>query len=275
MKDLRTYGEPPFSVAVIHGGPGARGEMATVARELASAWGILEPLQTETSVGGQIEELKGVLEDNGDLPVSLIGFSWGAWLSFLLAAHYPMFVEKLILVGCGPFEQKYAAEIRETRLKRLSDEEKAEVRSLLEFLNHSGDQGRQRALRRFGTLCSKADACDPLIVDSNETEDTEIQIDIYQGVWTEAAELRRSGKLLAFAKNISCPVTAIHGDYDPHPAEGVRKPLSAVLDNFRFILLRNCGHMPWIERRARDEFYRILKGELQGSQQERENENRN
>ena len=35
MSNLRTYGEPPFGVAVIHGGPGAGGEMAPVARVLA------------------------------------------------------------------------------------------------------------------------------------------------------------------------------------------------------------------------------------------------
>jgi pimeloyl-ACP methyl ester carboxylesterase len=57
-------------------------------------------------------------------------------------------------------------------------------------------------------------------------------------------------------------VIAIHGDYDPHPAEGVQEPLAATLQSFRFILLKNCGHMPWIERQARTEFYAILKKEL-------------
>ncbi|NBD34478.1 MAG: alpha/beta hydrolase, partial [Chloroflexi bacterium] len=38
MNPLRTYGHPPFDVAVIHGGPGAGGEMAPVAHELAPAW---------------------------------------------------------------------------------------------------------------------------------------------------------------------------------------------------------------------------------------------
>lgn len=55
---------------------------------------------------------------------------------------------------------------------------------------------------------------------------------------------------------------AIHGDYDPHPAEGVRRPLSRVLDDFEFVLLESCGHRPWIERAARDWFYDILRQEL-------------
>ena len=75
-------------------------------------------------------------------------------------------------------------------------------------------------------------------------------------------ELRRNGKLLELGEYIRCPVVAIHGDYDPHPAEGVQTPLSAILKNFRFILVNNCGHKPWIEREARDKFYGILKEEL-------------
>jgi pimeloyl-ACP methyl ester carboxylesterase len=81
-------------------------------------------------------------------------------------------------------------------------------------------------------------------------------------VWTEAAELRRSGELLQLGKLIKCPVVAIHGDYDPHPAEGVQKPLSAILKSFSFILLANCGHKPWIERQAKDKFYEFLKEQL-------------
>jgi len=46
MKNLRIYGNPPFKVAVLHGGPGATRQMAPVARELSLKRGVLEPLQT-------------------------------------------------------------------------------------------------------------------------------------------------------------------------------------------------------------------------------------
>jgi pimeloyl-ACP methyl ester carboxylesterase len=259
MKNLRTYGKPPFSVAVIHGGPGAPGEMAPVARELASHRGVLEPLQTAASLEGQIQELKTVLEKNGDLPVTLIGFSWGAWLSFISAAHYPAFVKKLVLIGSGSFVEIYAARIKETRLNRLSEEERIEVKALIDVLNNPAAEDKKTAFARFGALFSKADAYDPI---KYKPDVFDYQVDIFQSVWKDAAELRRSGKLLALGKHIKCPVIAIHGDTDPHPAEGVQKPLSAILKDFRFILLKNCGHMPWIERQARVEFYRILKKEL-------------
>jgi pimeloyl-ACP methyl ester carboxylesterase len=259
LENLRTYGKAPFSLAVIHGGPGAPGEMAPVARELASGWGVLEPLQTAASLEGQVEELKTVLERNGDLPITLVGFSWGAWLSFIVAAKCPAIVKKLILIGSGGYEEKYAAGIQETRLDRLSLEERTEVKSLIEGLGNPAVEDKSIAFARFGALFSKADAYDPIVY---ESEVIDYQADVFQSVWKDAAELRRSGKLLRLGKHIKCPVVAIHGDYDPHPAEGVQKPLSAILKSFRFILLKNCGHMPWIERQARDKFYEILQEEL-------------
>jgi len=259
MQNLRTYGRKPFSVAVIHGGPGAAGDMAPVARELASEWGVLEPWQTAASVVGQIEELRTVLEDHGDLPVTLIGYSWGAWLSYLCAAMHPTLVKKLILVSGAPFNETYAADIQATRLSRLSDDERREVQAMMEAMKDPTAGDKDALLARFGELFAKADACDPATLAS---EAQEIRWDIHTNVWSEAAQWRSSGKLLTLAKQIKCPVLALHGDYDPHPAEGVRQPLTVALKDFRFILLQDCGHKPWIERRAAGTFYQILKGAL-------------
>ena len=77
--------------------------------------------------------------------------------------------------------------------------------------------------------------------------------------------IERKRKLLEMGKQIRCPVVAIHGDYDPHPAEGVQKPLSAFMKNFRFIMLKHCGHKPWVEREAKEQFFRILKNESESA----------
>ncbi len=65
MKNFRTWGNAPYSVAVIHGGPGAAGEMAPVAREISRTQGIIEPFQTDRTVTGQVTELKKVLAESG------------------------------------------------------------------------------------------------------------------------------------------------------------------------------------------------------------------
>jgi pimeloyl-ACP methyl ester carboxylesterase len=259
MKNLRTYGKAPFRVAVIHGGPGAAGEMAPVARELSEDFGVLEPLQTEATLAGQIEELRTVLEKNAALPITLIGFSWGAWLSLLVTAKYPNLVHKLILIGSACFEEEYAVQISETRLSRLSDDDRTEINSIVDVINDPAAEKRNAAFARLGELLSKADTYDPI---ASESELIDYNVDIYQGVWNDAAELRKSGKILELGRQIRCPVVALHGDYDPHPAEGVKGPLSAVIKNFRFVLLNNCGHKPWNEWEARDTFYQIIRTEL-------------
>ncbi len=259
MENLRKYGIGPFSVAVIHGGPGASGEMAPVAKELALVCGILEPLQTSASLEGQLQELLTSLKKHADFPITLIGHSWGAWLSFLFAARYSSFVKKLILIGSGVFEKKYALTIMETRLNRLNEADKLKVHSLKHALNDSNLENKNVAMAQFGKLMAQADSFDPLPFDNEELD---VQYEIYQCVWQEAEELRESGKLLEQGKKIRCPVVAIHGDYDSSPPEGIEEPLSKILKDFRFILLNNCGHYPWIERTAKDNFYEIIKNEL-------------
>ncbi len=266
MQNPRRYGEPPFRVAVIHGGPGAGGEMAPVALELSRMQGILEPLQTASSLLGQVEELKGILEEFADAPVTLIGFSWGAWLSFILAALHPALVKKLVLIGSGPFEERYVSEILPTRLGRLSEFESDEV-IMLESEDIDADidaAQKDQALARMGELLGKADAFDPIPSRSEAicSAVPACNAEIFQGVWKDAALMRRKGDLLALAKKIRCPVVAIHGSWDPHPASGVKEPLQATLSDFRFVLLDECGHTPWTEKRARDRFYSILKKEI-------------
>ncbi|MHA2364655.1 MAG: alpha/beta hydrolase [Candidatus Hodarchaeales archaeon] len=260
-ENLKKYGMEPYTVAVIHGGPGASGEMAPVARELATQWGVLEPIQTAHSVEGQINELKNIVKNNGELPITLIGYSWGAWLSFLLSVNYPTIVKKLILVSSGPFEENLASNVHETRLNRLSEEERLEFRRKIDLLYNSNNKDKS-TFEHLLTLLQKTDEFDPIERSFNSLNPVDFQIEIFQSVWKEAAELRRSGKLLKLIKNVKCSVIAIHGDYDPHPAEGIKIPFSTKLKNFKFILLTNCGHKPWNERFVKNKFYTILKQEL-------------
>ena len=253
------YGRPPFTIAVLHGGPGAAGEMAPVARRLAMARGVLEPFQSATSVDGQVDELGRTLRQYGRPPLTVIGFSWGAWLGLLLAAARPDLVEKLILIGCAPLEASQALRIETVRLSRLTESERTEFHRLQQAWLDPGFKDRNALLARLGALFSKADACDPL---PGPAESVKLRADIFASVWSEAAALRTSGRMLERVARVACPVRAIHGDFDPHPAEAVRETLSRLVPDFRFHLLKQCGHRPWIERLAREPFFQILDNEL-------------
>lgn len=251
----------PYSIAVIHGGPGACGEMAPVARRLASSFGVLEPMQTALSLDGQVDELRAHLESHASRRVTLIGYSWGAWLSYIVAARFPFLIRKLILVSSGPFVESYVANLGATRLSRFTPEEREAYQALSAAFGSADEIKRIQLLAQLGELTAKADSYNP--IDDDPLNGVDVRPEQFQHVWPEAAELRRSGALLSLGKQITCPAVAIHGDFDPHPAEGVQKPLSEIVNDFRFILLNRCGHTPWREREAKEQFYEILRMELE------------
>ncbi len=261
MKNVRTYGKSPYTVMLVHGGPGAPGEMRPVALELSSKYGVLEPLQTANTIHGQIEELKSVIETIGNPPVTLVGWSWGAWLSLLTTAQHPSLVKKLILVSSGPFRAEYAKKIMPRRLSRLSREDRLRAEELLNMIQ-TEDGVSDNDLQKFGSFMSKADSYNYL-PETDKDEGLPVQMDIYQSIWKEAEELRKSGELLEYGKKITCPVTVIHGIYDSHPYEGIKGPLSEVIKNCTFHLLDKCGHHPWLEKEARDKFFHVLEEEIE------------
>ncbi|MBS4016084.1 MAG: alpha/beta hydrolase [Candidatus Latescibacteria bacterium] len=269
MKNLRKYGEPPYSVVAVHGGPGARGELAPVAKKIALKYGVLEALQDANTISGQVQELLRVVKKHATKPVILIGHSWGAWLSYIFTARYPSFVKKLVLVSSGPFEEKYVRRIMQARLQRLNKKERAELNTYIALMHNQNIReiktekllkrsGNKVEFVKFGNLMSKTDSYEP----TPSRHQIELRLDIIRGVWPKAEELRKTGQLLKLSEKIKCPVTAIHGDYDPHPWQGVKNPLRKKLSDFRFFLLKKCGHTPWLEKHARCDFLHILTREL-------------
>lgn len=257
--DFRAYGKAPYDVAVVHGGPGAPGEMAPVAEKLAEFKSVLEPLQKQDSIEGQVRELKEILTQNCELPVILIGWSWGATLSLIFASHHPTMVKKLILISCAPLERVYVEMISPKREARFSEKTKKAIEEVNRNLADPQVIDKDRYLKKFAAIIFQADSYDPIV---SESVPIEFQYELHQKVWKEAKDLRDSGQLLRYAKSITSPVIAIHGDYDPRPFQGIKNPLSDLLQNFQFILLENCGHYPWYEKWVKDKFYTILAREI-------------
>ena len=169
-------------------------------------------------------------------------------------------VDKLVLIGAGAFEEKYNVDLMKTRLDRLSANEKSTALHLIKLVSKARPGNDEASgFQKFGKLMSKADSFDSFAVDD---EVFEFQPDVYRSIWPEAEKMRKDGRLLELGKKIKCPVVAIHGDYDPHPAVGVKEPLSKVLSQFKFICLERCGHYPWKEKNASRRFFDILYEEL-------------
>lgn len=252
------YGIGPFSIVLVHGGPGAAGTLRSLAMDLSLNFNVIEAFQTKKTIKGLLSELHKIINENCKIPVILIGHSWGAWLSFIYASKFPGIVRKLILIGAGAFDETFNIDLQSVRLNRLLEEEQKELISIIEKLNNTSLEDKNSLFARFGELMSKADSYNPFPIE----DEVQFNSEIYDKIWKEAEKLRASGRLFNMGKEIKCPVLAIHGMYDPHPVNGVEKPLNKVVNDFSIYKLEKCGHTPWKEIEAKDKFYSILKKEL-------------
>jgi pimeloyl-ACP methyl ester carboxylesterase len=232
--------------------------MAPVARMLANTFGVLEPWQSAPSVAGEVEELVQQIDRWASAPVTLVGHSWGAWLSLLVAGERPEKVRRVIAIGSGPFRAKYVAEIRRRRRLRLGPNRWREVRSLERQLLDQRTRPSRSALARLGELTEMADAYDPLPYPPLEGG---ADPRVFRKVWAEAEQMRRTGALARALRRVHAPVTVLHGAQDPHPIDGVVGPLREAGLVVRVVRLENCGHEPWWERHARTRFLLILRTE--------------
>lgn len=247
MNNCREYGSLPFRAIVVHGGPGAPGCCAGICRGLADDFGVLEHLQSKNSIDELFEELREIIIHYQLGKVILVGHSWGAWLSFIFAAKFPQYVCKLILVGSGPFEQSYYSQLVEARGKKVMPREQKEdiIAANLYFDDMEYDPDH---------YCLLPDIKKDMIAFNEEQ---------FKSLMDEVIPMRASGELLSFSDNIKCPVVALHGKNDPHPWNGVKIPLENKINDFKMYVLDKCGHDPWKEYYAKDEFFSILKREIE------------
>lgn len=259
MNDHRLWGKAPNSVAVVHGGPGAPGYMAAIARELEKDLGVLEPLQTKNSIKGQITELSEILKKHAETPVILVGHSWGATLSYLTAARCADLVKKIILIGLPPLDPKKRPDLTRIWMERLTEKERVEFTSLEDIVWDGTVEEKNESMGKLFRLITKADSYDML---PSKDEVLQYQVNMNIFIYRDLAKLQQTMDMTKLIGQIPCPIVAIHGEDDFRPAELAKETLSPAMGGFKLHLLKKCGHYPWLERYARDDFFKILREEL-------------
>ncbi len=254
-ENYRLHGEPPYSVVAVHGGPGAIGEARPFALELSKKYGVVEPLLLTKTLEGNITELQEIIETKADGPVTLIGHSYGAALCYLVAARYPELVKKLIMLSSSLLEQKYVAGMLKTRLSRMTPEDAERFETELGIYRRAKGKTKTKAFVEMYTLIQEGDAYDLI---PHKSDLAVLRPKLYDTVWEGMQALREADQLAPVGKDITCPVVAIHGDYDPRPAQSIHDSLAKYVKDLRFIVIEKCGHYPWYEQRARDNFYAQL-----------------
>ena len=237
---LRKYGAPPYSVALVHGGPGGAGAMAPVARDLSATFGVLEPLIFDRSLEGQIEKLTQLLADQAATPTTLIGHSYGAWLSVIVAARSPELVEKLILVSSGAFTAEGAADIEAVRRSRLSEQERLESERLGLAFQSASPEDKEQIWLRYGEICLKSDGYS---IFDTPNEVLPGGAAVFQSVWPEVAVLRDSGQLLKI--EILGSVSLLRPHFLDLDSRGLNENTGQNRDSwsYRRLSRRTCGRL--------------------------------
>lgn len=212
--------------------------------------GVIEALQSKYSIAGLVEELYNQIRENSSDKVTLIGHSWGAWLVALFADKYPELVEHIILVGSGPLEDKYVSEIGARRFQNLSKEDGVIFQRLID------NQATDEDMEKIPNIFEKSD--NYCLESREEHKADKTDSEMHNKVWSEAAKLRTNGKLLTSFKNIKSKIYLIQGQVDPHPVKGVTIPLQENGIPCETYVLEKCGHSPFMEKYAKDEFYKVL-----------------
>jgi pimeloyl-ACP methyl ester carboxylesterase len=262
MPAVRQYGHTGPCLALLHGGPGAPGYMAPVARRLASAFRVIEPLQrgsgsTPLTVARHVRDLHGALDAafRGE-KIALAGHSWGAMLALAFAAEQPGRISSIALIGCGTFDAAARESLRLRRELRIS----AELRRRIDALPSEIPDPDER-LRALGEMLLPVDSFDP-VVTSLELEQCDARA--FTESWEDMLRLQGEGTYPAAFSAIDVPVLMLHGAEDPHPGRMIRDSLAPHVAKLEYVEWPRCGHYPWIESAARERFFEKLEAWLSG-----------
>lgn len=252
----REYGSGTRWVIVLHGGPAAAGEVAPLARELGTAFHVLEPFQRGSSdqpltVATHVQDLDQLIRERcgPERPV-LVGHSWGAMLALAYAAEHPATPAGLALIGCGTFSSAARAEFEARLHSRLTAADRASIARI-----EATDTNPDRRHAALGALMARVYGHD-----LDELPDLSIAVDevAHQQTWADMLRLQREGTYPAAFGAIGCAVLMLHGEADPHPGRLTAADLRTYIPHLRYEELTHCGHSPWLERRARRAFFTTL-----------------
>ncbi len=239
---------------MLHGGPGAPGQMAPVARTLSHRFHVIEPLQRlsggeRLSVARHVADLHELIEGYPGRP-ALVGSSWGAMLALAYAAEHPRSAGPLVLIGCGTFDSSARAFLESTVAARMD----AELRRKLERLEHEVPDEDER-FGRVGALLAPLYSWD---LEESGLEGVGFDARGHLESWNDMLRLQAQGVYPAAFSRIQSPVLMLHGADDPHPGRRILAGLKQYLAQIEYRECDHCGHFPWLEREVREDFYRVL-----------------
>ncbi len=260
---IRRYGTSGPKGVLLHGGPGAPGYMAPVAKRLGEHFRVIEPFQRKgdpvkpMTVARHILDLGGVIEAycSDEKPI-LVGHSWGAMLAMAYAAAHPERPASIVLIGCGTFDADSRERMNAIRRQRMTQHVFQRMQERIEYISDPDE-----CLKLQGKLMMQVDS-----YHLKHVEDEVVYYDAlgHEQTWRDMLRLQHEGTYPAAFKSIGVPVLMLHGDQDPHPGPMIRDSLIQHIPHLQYHSWSQCGHYPWLEKAVRKEFYDCLMQWLSG-----------
>lgn len=244
-------------MVLVHGGPGAPGYMAPVARELADSFRVLEQFQRGSgdlslTVDLHVEDLhQFLLSHTPQRQPIIVGHSWGAMLALVFASVHDDLIGGLVLIGCGTFTRAARKRLVDIRAERTSNAWKAEAAGVSSCADGPDDK-----MRAMGALFEKIDSFDLM---SHDDETMQCDARAHHESWDDMMRLQDDGVYPTVFASIKVPVLMLHGQHDPHPGRMIYDDLLPFIPHMEYRDWSDCGHYPWLERIVRSEFLGCLK----------------
>ena len=232
------------------------GGMDELARRLAGSFRVIEPAQRRSggaplTVAGHVEDMHALIEAEGPATgrPALVGHSWGAMLALAIAAAHPALVGPIALIGCGTFSAAARATLRREVDRRMDGDLRRRLRHLDEAVADVDARFAAMGLMLAPVYSHELTAL-PRIgrCDRRGHEET----------WADMLRLQATGVYPAAFGAITAPILMLHGKDDPHPGAMIRDDLRRVMPQSEYVEFERCGHYPWLERAAKEEFLDAL-----------------
>ena len=182
---------------------------------------------------------------------TLSGSSWGAMLALAFAAAHPDRATSLVLIGCGTFDADSRSRFRTIVADRLGPAGQARIEQLSE-----AEPDPDARLGAIVELLMPAYTWDLVTAD---LENVRVDARANRESWDDMLRLQAAGVYPQAFRSIASPVLMLHGVRDPHPGPETRDGLLLFLPQLEYHAMEKCGHYPWLEREAREPFFRQLE----------------
>ncbi|MCG8607380.1 alpha/beta fold hydrolase [bacterium] len=203
-----------------------------------------------------VEDLEGIRKDFGLEEMNLMAHSWGGVLAMFYARKYANNLRSLMLVNTGPASLEFQQQSTLLRATRFTPEDSLARAEIMQ--SEAFKQRTPTALAELFRISFRAVFYDRSLADS-------LTLELQPTFAANNAKLRYLFKDLAsydlhsdLAK-IKCPTLIVHGDSDAIAIEALDK-IRENISGSKFILLKNCGHFPFIE--SPDEFFAQIRSFL-------------